>query len=532
MSNVRVRFAPSPTGYLHLGGARTALFNWLFARHHGGVFVLRIEDTDRQRSTEASVRAITDGLRWLGLDWDEGPGAGGAYGPYFQSQRQEAYRQAAASLLERGLAYRCYCTPEELEERRKQALAEGRAPRYDRRCLRLGAAERERLEREGRRPALRLLAPDEGITVVHDLVRGDVEFANAAVMDDFVIVKSDGFPTYNFAAVVDDAAMRITHVLRAEEHLSNTPKQLAVYRALGLEPPAFGHLPMILAPDRSKLSKRHGAIAVEEFRDRGYLPEAMVNYLALLGWSPGGEEEFFTRDELVARFDLDRVSRQPAIYDVEKLTWMNAHYLREADLGRLADLTAPFLERAGLAAPGALAGPGPERQRLEGVLAAGRDRVRTLGEVPEAFPYFWRAPAPEDFDPKGVRKHFLSPAPAAAETGAPALPPAPERLRAAAAALESLPAWDEARAEAAFRALCEARGWKTGQLFHPVRLAVSGRTVGPSLFALLTLLPRQEVVRRLRDAARWIEEGRFEALVADEAAPAPEGGAPRSDGRP
>ncbi|MDI3299684.1 MAG: glutamate--tRNA ligase, partial [Bacillota bacterium] len=329
-SGVRVRFAPSPTGYLHLGGARTALFNWLFARHHGGSFILRIEDTDRQRSSEASVRAITEGLRWLGLDWDEGPEAGGAFGPYFQSQRQQGYRQAAASLLERGLAYPCYCTAEELELRRKQALAEGRAPRYDRRCLRLSAAERERLEREGRRPALRLLAPDEGVTVVHDLVRGDVEFENAAVMDDFVIMKSDGFPTYNFAAVVDDAAMRVTHVLRAEEHLSNTPKQLAVYRALGLEPPAFGHLPMILAPDRSKLSKRHGAIAVEEFRERGYLPEAMVNYLALLGWSPGDEEEFFTREELVARFDLDRVGRQPAVYDVEKLTWMNAHYLREA----------------------------------------------------------------------------------------------------------------------------------------------------------------------------------------------------------
>ncbi|MCL6522098.1 MAG: glutamate--tRNA ligase [Firmicutes bacterium] len=504
MDSVRVRFAPSPTGYLHLGGARTALFNWLFARHHGGAFILRIEDTDRQRSTEASVGAITGGLRWLGLEWDEGPEVGGPYGPYFQSERQAGYREAAARLLERGLAYRCYCTPEELEARRKEALAEGRAPRYDRRCLRLSEAERRRLEAEGRRPAIRLLAPDEGVTVVHDLVRGDVEFENAAVMDDFVIVKSDGFPTYNFAAVVDDAAMRVTHVLRAEEHLSNTPKQLAVYRALGLEPPAFGHLPMILAPDRSKLSKRHGAIAVEEFRERGFLPEAMVNYLALLGWSPGGEEEFLTREELVARFDLDRVGRQPAVYDVEKLAWMNARYLREADLGRLAELTAPLLERAGLVEPGALAGA--ERRRLEGILAAGRDRVRTLGEVPEAFPYFWRAPEPEDFDPKGVRKHFLAPEPG--------LPPAPERLRAAAAALEALPAWEEEQAEAAFRALCEERGWKTGHLFHPVRLAVSGRTVGPSLFALLTLLPREEVLRRLRAAAQWIEQGRFAALAA------------------
>jgi glutamyl-tRNA synthetase len=326
--DIRVRFAPSPTGSLHIGGARTALFNWLFARHHGGSLILRIDDTDLARSTEESTRGILSALRWLGLDWDEGPDAGGSYGPYFQSQRLELYTKIAQELVDQGRAYYCYCTPEELAERRKQAMAEGKAPRYDGRCRELTSQERIQKENEGHRPAIRLRIPDAGETVVQDFFRGDVVFAND-VLDDFIIIKSNGMPTYNFACVVDDAKMQISHILRAEEHLSNTPRQILIYQALGYPLPIFAHVPMILAPDRSKLSKRHGATSVEEFRDMGYLPEALINYLALLGWSPEGEEEILSLPELVRQFTLERVGKTAAVYDVKKLTWMNGHYLNE-----------------------------------------------------------------------------------------------------------------------------------------------------------------------------------------------------------
>ena len=310
MSDLRVRFAPSPTGSLHIGGARTALFNWLFARRQNGAFVLRIEDTDLERSTGESARGIVSGLRWLGLDWDEGPETGGAYGPYFQSQRLGLYTEAANRLLEQGLAYYCYCTQEELAERRQDAMRAGRAPRYDGRCRLLSREERVRLEREGRRPALRFHIPPDGVTVVPDAIRGEVVFSHE-VLDDFIIMKSNGLPAYNFACVVDDASMKISHVLRAEEHLSNTPRQILIYRALGEPLPVFAHLTMILAPDRSKLSKRHGATSVQEFCEQGFLPEALLNYLALLGWSPEGEEEIMSLPEIVRQFSLERVEKMP-----------------------------------------------------------------------------------------------------------------------------------------------------------------------------------------------------------------------------
>ncbi|HBG02511.1 MAG TPA: glutamate--tRNA ligase, partial [Firmicutes bacterium] len=284
MSTVRVRFAPSPTGYLHVGGARTALFNWLFARHHNGVFVLRIEDTDLARSTEAATQVILDALEFLGLDWDEGPGQGGEYGPYFQSQRLDLYREYAAKLMERGRAYECFCTPEELDQRRQEQVKQGKATRYDGRCRHLSDEEKDALRAEGRVPVIRLVSLGDGETVVHDMIRGDVKFDNTTQVGDFVLVKSDGMPTYNFAVVVDDSLMRLTHVIRGEDHLSNTPKQIQLYQALDLEIPQFAHIPMILGPDKALLSKRHGATSVMQFHEDGYLAEAMVNYLSLLGW--------------------------------------------------------------------------------------------------------------------------------------------------------------------------------------------------------------------------------------------------------
>ena len=338
---VRVRFAPSPTGSLHIGGARTALFNLLYARHMGGSFVLRVEDTDTERSTEESAQAIVKGLRWLGLDWDEGPEKGGEYGPYYQSQRLHLYDEAIKKLVDEGKAYYCYCTPEELDERRKAAMAAGKPPKYDGKCRNLTLEERKKLEAEGRKPAIRLKVPQEGQTVVEDLIRGTVVFENY-VLDDFIMVKSNGIPTYNFACVIDDTGMNITHIIRAEEHLSNTPKQILVYDALGYEVPQFAHVPMILAPDRSKLSKRHGATSVEEFRDQGYMAQSIINYLTLLGWSPEGNEEIFDLEKSIREFSLDRVNKTAAIYDVKKLAWINGHYMRGLDLDYVTKETIPL----------------------------------------------------------------------------------------------------------------------------------------------------------------------------------------------
>lgn len=487
MSEVRVRFAPSPTGSLHIGGARTALFNWLFARHHQGSFILRIDDTDTERSTEVSYREILAAMRWLGLDWDEGPEKGGACGPYLQSLRQEIYRQEAARLLNEGRAYLCYCTVEELAARRQEAQAAGRPPMYDRRCRYLTPEERTRLEEEGRQPVIRLAVPDRGTTTVHDLIRGDVTFANDTI-DDFIIVKSNGLPTYNFATVVDDHFMQISHIIRAEEHLSNTPKQFLVYEALGYELPAFAHVPMILAPDRSKLSKRHGATSVEEYRDAGYLPEAIINYLALLGWSPEGEEEIMPLAEMVDRFSLERVSKNAAIYDTKKLTWINGHYLREGDLDRITRLAIPFLQHSGLL-PDPLSAE--DFSHVRAVVAAVRDRVKTLAEVAEAASYFFMDVT--SYEEKGIRKYFSKPG-------------AADLLEAARRQLAALPEFTAAAAEEAYRTLAEEKGISTGQLFHPTRLAVSGRTMGPGLFEILELLGRDTVLERLSRAARWIRE--------------------------
>ncbi|HAS54227.1 MAG TPA: glutamate--tRNA ligase, partial [Nitrospiraceae bacterium] len=331
MSTVRVRFAPSPTGALHIGGVRTALFNWLFARHHKGTFVLRVEDTDKTRSTDESIRIIVDGMKWLGMDWDEGP--------FRQTERMDIYRTQVDRLLKEKKAYYCYCSPEELDVRRKEAMAAGKPPKYDRKCYSLTAPV------EGRTPAVRFLSHDDGETIVRDLIRGPVTFENKQ-LDDLIIQRSDGLPTYNFAVVVDDVTMNITHVIRGDDHLNNTPRQIQLYQALGHEPPAFAHLPMILGSDKTKLSKRHGATAVTEYADLGYLPEALVNYLARLGWS-SGDQEIFSRDELVQKFSLDNVGKAPAVFNPEKLIWLNHHYIQQADPARLAGLVLDLLKKDG-----------------------------------------------------------------------------------------------------------------------------------------------------------------------------------------
>lgn len=487
ISGVRVRFAPSPTGSLHIGGARTALFNYLFARANGGRFILRLEDTDFERRLTGAEEGIVRSLRWLGLDWDEGPEVGGEYGPYRQSERLDVYRREAERLLTAGLAYRCYCTPEELAADREEARRAGRAPRYNGRCRSISAEDKAEKEAAGIKPALRLRVPESGQTVVEDLIRGSVVFENAT-LDDYIIMKSTGVPTYNFACVVDDATMGITHVIRAEEHLSNTPKQILIYKALGYPLPAFAHVPMILAPDRAKLSKRHGATGVEEFQAQGYVPEALFNYLALLGWSPGDERELLGHDEVVREFSLAAVSKHAAIYDVQKLTWLNGQYISSMGLERLYDLALPFCREAGLVGANITAA---EREYLLRVLEAVRSRSRTLLELADMASYFFR----DDFvyDPKGVKKVFTAQG-------------VPELLREGREALAPVEPFDVSNTETAYRDLIEKRGISGGELIHPTRLALTGRTVGPGLFDVIALLGKNRTLERLDRAAAWIEK--------------------------
>ncbi len=482
MESVRVRFAPSPTGHLHVGGARTALFNWLYARHLGGAFLLRIEDTDRSRSTDDSIQQILDALTWLGLDWDrEGPEAGGAYRGYFrQTSRLEIYRAHAERLLAEGRAYHCYCTPEELEARRAAAQARGETFRYDGRC-------RDVAPRPGVAAALRLRIPETGVTVVPDLIHGEVSF-DRATLDDWILVRSDGTPTYNFCVVVDDVTTKITHVIRGNDHLSNTPKQILCYEALGYPRPAFAHIPMILGADRKRLSKRHGATSVLAFRDEGFLPEAMVNYLARLGWAHG-DQEVFTRDELVRLFDLRQVGATPAIFDRTKLEWLNQVWMKRlaedpGERRRLAtQALAPHVERLGIAAP-------PERLLLA-LLENLTERTTTLVEMATQGRFYFDAPT--DYEPEAARK-LLTPA-----TGA--------RMDRLLRRLEGLAPWDAATLEGAFRQLAAELEVKLVDLAQPVRLALTGRTASPPLFGVMAELGPEETLRRLRALRRVAPAG-------------------------
>jgi glutamyl-tRNA synthetase len=469
---VRVRFAPAPTGYLHVGGARTALYNWLFARHHGGVFVLRVEDTDQTRSTDESVIGLQDSLRWLGIDWDEGPEVGGPFGPYRQTERLEGYREATDLLLAEGNAYPCWCTPEELEERRKAVLARGKPWRYDRRCLERPEEEKASLLMEKRPAAIRFRSPGRDV-VVDDVIRGEATF-HAADLDDFVIMRSTGFPTYLLAAAVDDWKMVMTHVIRGEDLHSSTPRQVQLLEALGAERiPAYAHLPLIVGPDRQPLSKRHGSVAVEWFREEGYLPEALVNYLALLGWSYDDHTELFSRDDLVTHFDLKRVSRNPAMFDQEKLDWMNGHYIREADADRLAGL---LLER--LASLGVDADPSVVREGTTLV----QERSRTVNEAADMLRFLF-----EEAEPNEKARKLL------AGQG--------EYLAAVADRLEALEEWSVEAIREALEALAEERGLSKTKAFQPIRAAVTFSNVSPPLFESLALLGRDRSLARIRSAA-------------------------------
>lgn len=480
MSSVRVRFAPSPTGPLHIGGARSALFNWLFARHYGGTFIVRIEDTDLERSSRQSEENILNALRWLGLDWDEGVDAGGPYGPYRQTERLDIYKKYADTLLESGSAYLCYCSEEELAAEREALMAKGELPRYMGRCRDLPDGERARLEAEGRRPVVRFRVPEDRAVLVKDLVRGDVTF-ECSEIGDYIIIKSDGIPTYNFAVVADDHDMAISHVIRAEEHLSNTPRQILLYNAMGWETPEFAHVSLILGKDRSKMSKRHGATAIEQYQDRGYLPEALANFLALLGWSPGTEEEVFSLEELKQQFTLERVAKSPAVFDLDKLNWLNGHYIRETDLERLTEMALPYLEKAGYIRTPLSA---EKYERVKMMVASVRKHLSYMQEIAGQVKVFF------DEDIK-IEEEEARDIMAGGQVKA-VLQDLIKKV--------SVTVTDEIKEDEARELLKEVGrdlGLKGKQIFMPVRVALTGSTQGPDLNQLMAILGRGGIVRRL-----------------------------------
>jgi glutamyl-tRNA synthetase len=478
MSEVRVRIAPSPTGFLHVGTARTAVYNWLFARNQGGKFILRIEDTDVARSSEEMVRVILDSLSWLGLNWDEGP--------YYQSQRNELYRKYAYLLLEKKKAYYCYCSPEELKIRREEAQRQKIAWKYDRKCLKRSTEEIAELERKGALKAIRLLVP-EGNTSYRDLVYGELSIENKNI-DDLVLLRSDGTPTYNLACVVDDVEMKITHVIRGNDHIANTYKQILIYQALDKGAPHFAHLPLILGMDRAKISKRFQAVSVTDYREQGFLPEAVVNFLALLGWSPKDEKEILSQAELIQRFSLEDVHQANPVFDIQKLEWMNGEYIRQKSEEELYQIVKPFILSADLLSDTEYA---LQKERVQKILALLKERCRRLNDFAENGGYFFKSVF--DYDQKGVQKLFR--------------PEAAERLLAVKEEYENLDGFSKEETEATLRMLAESLHVKPADLIHPVRLALTGITMGPALFDIVELLGKEEVVKRLERAAEFIKRG-------------------------
>ncbi len=490
-SSVRVRFAPSPTGSLHVGSIRSALFAWLFARHEGGTFIVRIEDTDRARMVEGAVAGILDGLRWIGLDWDEGPEVGGDYGPYIQSERLELYQAAAERLVAQGDAYYCYCSRDDLERTRADQAKRKQPPGYDRTCRDLGPEEAARRRGETATPVVRLKMPLTGRTSFHDLIWGDITFENST-LDDFVLLKSDGYPTYHLANIVDDHAMEISHVLRAEEWLSSTPRHIVLYDRMGYRPPQFAHLPMILGPDRSKLGKRHGAVAVTEFRDEGYLAETMVNFLALLGWSLDDKTELMTRQELIENFSLERVSKTAAIFNRDKLSWMNGVYLRGLEPDDFRERALPFLDDD---LPASVPRPLSE-ERVRRVMPLVQERVKLLSEVPVMTRFFFVDDI--DYETEGLIGKGMD-----TEKTHGAL--ATSRAR-----LVELDGFDAETLEAMLRPLADELELKAGQLFGALRTAVTGQTATPPLFDTMAILGRETCLARIDQALAKLESGQHE----------------------
>ena len=458
MPPIRLRFAPSPTGYLHIGGARTALFNWLLARKLGGTFILRIEDTDVARSTQESVDAILQGMEWLGLDWDEGP--------YYQSENFPLYKAKVTELLSQGKAYRCYCSSEELEAKREKALAEGRKPKYDGTCRNLAGIVPDKPF------VVRFKAPHDGVTAFNDLIKGPISFNNEE-LDDLIIQRTDGTPTYNFVVVIDDQSMGITTVIRGDDHINNTPRQILLYQALGAPVPQFAHVPMILGSDKTRLSKRHGATSVMAYRDMGLLPEAMINYLVRLGWSYG-DEEIFSREELIEKFSIEAVGKSAGVFNPDKLLWLNAHYIKNGDPERLAGLLLPFLAERGV--DPATGGP-----NLQSVVKTLQERAKTMLEMADGAVFYY---TPElKYDEEAVVKHVK--------------PETSGFLKKLTAALAAAPAFSHDAIEAVFKEVCAELGIKMGQIGPAVRIALSGGTVSPSIYEVMEVLGKDETCRRL-----------------------------------
>ncbi|WP_199616597.1 glutamate--tRNA ligase [Paenibacillus alkalitolerans] len=482
---VRVRYAPSPTGHLHIGGARTALFDYLWARNQGGRFVIRIEDTDQSRHVETGIDSQLNGLKWLGLDWDESVDVGGPYAPYRQLERLDIYKSYTEKLLASGHAYYCYCTEEEIEADRAAQEARGEMPRYGGRCRTIGPEQAEAFRSEGRKPAIRFRVPAGKTYGFDDQIRGRIEF-QADDVGDWVMVRPDGIPTYNYAVVIDDREMRITHVIRGEEHLSNTPRQLMVYEALGAEPPVFAHLPLILSTDRKKMSKRDESIIqfIEQYRDLGYLPEAVVNFIALLGWSPGGEQEIFSKEELIEQFSLERITKSGAVFDTEKLAWMNNHYIKKTDLPRVVELTLPHLIKAGRL-PAEAEMTAEQKDWATALIALYQEQLQYGAQIVELTELFFADEPQLDEEAQA----------AVAEEQVPAV------LRSFLTAIEAAPA-EEYTVEgikAMLKTVQTETGYKGKQLFMPIRAALTGQTHGRDLNQTLWLLGRGKVMARLRE---------------------------------
>jgi len=519
--SVRVRFAPSPTGIPHVGNIRTALFNWLFARHHGGSFILRIEDTDVTRRVEGAVEAILESLRWLGLDWDEGPEVGGDYGPYFQSKRLELYHRCAQQLLEGGHAYKCYCSEERLDRTRAEMAKRKEAMRsYDRHCRHLSDKERTKLESQGITPVVRFKTPLEGQIRFHDLIRGEVVF-EASTIDDFVLLKSDGYPTYHMANVADDHLMKISHVLRADEWLSSTPRHVLLYESLGYEPPVFAHLPMILGSDRAKLSKRHGATSVIEYRDKGYLPEAVVNFLALLGWALDDKTEILSKEELIRYFSIERISKTGAIFNKDKLDWMNGVYMRNMSIAELTDRLRAFLERY----PPTKVERSISAEYVLQIVPLIQERATTLEGAADQYRFIFKPPT-QIIKPESIpsEEKFGTPTviqekidydaglllgkKLTKETAVAALEAALQRLTDLGADWDGTGrdaeklAKDAQSLEEVLRPLADELGLKTGEFFGLLRVAVTGRTAAPPLFQTMAVLGRERCLRRIEAALR------------------------------
>ncbi|MBT2694590.1 glutamate--tRNA ligase [Bacillus sp. ISL-55] len=479
-SDIRVRYAPSPTGHLHIGNARTALFNYLFARNRGGKFIIRIEDTDKKRNIEGGEQSQLKYLQWLGIDWDESVDVGGEYGPYRQSERNHIYEQYNKELLEKGHAYKCYCTEEELEAEREEQAARNETPQYSGRCRNLTAEQKEQFEKEGRQPSLRFKVPAGKILKFDDMVKGEVSFESDG-MGDYVIVKKDGTPTYNYAVVIDDHLMKISHVLRGDDHISNTPKQLVIYEALGWEPPVFGHMTLIVNESRKKLSKRDESIIqfIEQYEELGYLPEALFNFITLLGWSPTGEEEIYSKDEFIEIFDPARLSKSPALFDQQKLAWMNNQYMKKADLDRVVELALPHLVKAGKVSGTRTA---EEDAWVRGLISLYHDKMSFGAEIVEMSDLFFRAEVNYDEEAKEVL---------AGEQ-------VPEVLNAFLAEIDKLEEFKADGIKAAVKAVQKGTGHKGQKLFMPIRAAATGQTHGPDLMLAMELIGKEKVMERVQ----------------------------------